>query len=194
MKLIYMDESQLSKLDPKKTVAILPVGRCCNHGEWLPVGIDAFLAEKLAGEIEKRARWPKGIATIILPTQFLFNGYDGLALLTNALLGWGSSGIVFRHILIVNGSIGEDGSVTKIFYANAHIQKLLADNFDDSFRFDEPFRHGGAVELSMVSAIDRSKIKNKIGSNMPETQTTIGGIIISEIATGLMKEIERMMV
>ncbi|MCY4305494.1 MAG: creatininase family protein [Aestuariivita sp.] len=55
------------KLDPQKTIAILPTAAIEQHGPHLPVGTDMFIAEGMLDELRRQC--PDDIDILILPTQ-----------------------------------------------------------------------------------------------------------------------------
>lgn len=56
-----------TKLDPERTVALLPVGAIEQHGPHLPVSTDATIAEQLCERAAKLV--PEEVSLLVMPTQ-----------------------------------------------------------------------------------------------------------------------------
>lgn len=103
-----------TKLDPERTVALLPVGAIEQHGPHLPVSTDATIAE----ELTKRAATlvPDDVPLLVLPTQHIGKStehlqYPGTLTHTaeNLMQSW----------MEIGDSVARSG-IKKLVFFNAH--------------------------------------------------------------------------
>lgn len=62
-----LSSNAIGSLDPRRTVAVLPLAATEQHGPHLPAGTDSLIAEGLLAEAS--ARSPADLGVVVLPTQ-----------------------------------------------------------------------------------------------------------------------------
>jgi creatinine amidohydrolase len=59
--------TDFARLDPEKTIAVVPVAATEQHGPHLPVGVDTMIADGMIKEV--LLRLPEDLSILVLPTQ-----------------------------------------------------------------------------------------------------------------------------
>lgn len=187
-----MNSNQIKKKVNDKTVAIVILGSCENHGDHLPLGSDFIfpleLAKRVANKIENTIILPpipygvsshhkKFFLTITLDTNTLIN------LIQNLLESLYNNGIY--HILIING---HDGNIGPIEIASRNIKdsypkikiacleswwEMIGKILPNTFKIWDGLGHGGEAETSAImkvrpELVDVNNIPEDTIPNLPK--------------------------
>jgi creatinine amidohydrolase len=184
-----MPASAFNKVDPERTIAILPTAAIEQHGPHLPVGTDLAIAEGMLAEVRRQA--PDGMDMRILPVQAVGKSNEHIwaagtlslsaetALRVWSEIGLGVARAGIRKIVIVN-SHGGNLDLISVLTRELRIQASMlavkcqwgAFGTPDglfSARENEHGLHGGDVETSLMCAfrpetVDMSLTQNFISS------------------------------
>jgi len=187
-----MNGNQIRKKVNDKTVAIVILGSCENHGDHLPLGSDFIfpleLAKRVANKIENLIILPpipygvsshhkKFFLTITIDTNTLIN------LIQNLLESLYNNGIY--HILIING---HDGNIGPIEIASRNVKdsypkikiacleswwELIGKISPNTFKIWYGLGHGGEAETSAImkvrpELVDVNNIPEDTIPNLPK--------------------------
>ena len=103
-----------ARLDPERTVAVLPVGAIEQHGPHLPVAVDTCLLDAIVGRALERM--PDGTPVLVLPTSAVGKSNEHLAFPGTLTLSAATLGRVWYEI----GASVRRAGVRKLLFLNGH--------------------------------------------------------------------------